>query len=134
LAQGVGDAPRVCPVCKIPVYEAEMGGLTALHCAECKGLGVTRETMMKMQPYGSKEVGIGPEERAYKRTPYFEPRSRPPFLICPVCRKRMKEAPLSGTRVDLCEDCGALWIEEARMAGFNDLIAPYKWKVSKEKR
>lgn len=108
--------------------------MPAIHCAECKGLGVKRESMMKLQAYGPKELAISPEERAYKRPQFFEPRQKPPFLICPFCKKRMKAASLSKAAVDLCEACGAIWLEGDKIEAFNDLLGPYKWKVSKDKK
>ena len=133
LAAMPGDK-AVCPLCKIPAYDALLAELPVLHCAECKGMGLKRESMMKLQPYGVKEITIGAEERQYKRAPYFEPRLKPPFLICPSCKKRMKETTLSKMTVDLCEACGTLWLEEPKTAYLNEMLGPYKWKVSKEKK
>jgi len=133
LAAGPGTQ-AVCPLCKIPLYEASYAGLPVFHCAECKGMGLKREAMMKLQPFGAKEIEVGPEERGYKRAPYFEPRTKPPFLICPTCKKRMKEMPLAKMTVDLCESCGTLWLEEPKTAHLNEMLGPYKWKVSKEKK
>ena len=124
----------LCPICKIPAYEAALSNLPVLHCAECQGLGVKRESMMKLQAFGPKEIVIGGEERSYKRPPFFEPRQKPPFLICPFCKKRMKGMPLAKVNVDLCEACGALWLADPKMETFNDLLGPYKWKVSKDKK
>ncbi|MGH7739135.1 MAG: zf-TFIIB domain-containing protein [bacterium] len=124
----------VCPICKIPVYEAALSEFPILHCAECKGVGVKRESMMKLQAYGPKEIKTGAEEKTYKRSAFFETRQRPPFLICPFCKKRMKSVSLSKMNVDLCESCDSIWLEDSRMEDFNDLLGPYKWKVSREKK
>jgi Zn-finger nucleic acid-binding protein len=124
----------VCPICKIPAYEAGFAGQAALHCAECKGLGLKRESMMKLQPYGTKDILLGLDERQHKRPPYFEPRQKPPFLICPFCKKRMKAVTLGRFPADLCEACGSLWLEEGKLPYINDMLGPYKWKVSKEKK
>src|SRR5258708_25020133 len=86
----VGIKGPVCPICKIPVYPATLDSQAILHCAECEGLGVSRKAMMKLQPQGKKEVQIGPEERDHKTPAFFEPRQKPPFLICPFCGKRME--------------------------------------------
>jgi len=128
------SGPTICPICKIPLYEALFGGLPTFHCAECKGMGLKREVMMGLQPYGPKELEIGEEEKKYRRPPYFEPRQKPPFLICPICKKRMKEMSLSKMTVDLCENCNALWLEEPKAKYLNEMLGPYKWKVSKEKK
>ncbi len=133
LAAGPG-ARAVCPLCKLPLYEAVLADLPVFHCAECKGMGLRREVMMKLRPDGPKKIEIGAEERAYKRPPYFEPRAKPPFLICPACKKRMKATTLAKRAVDLCETCGALWLEEPQTESLNDMLAPFKWKVSKEKK
>jgi Zn-finger nucleic acid-binding protein len=130
LASTPGDKP-VCPICKLPIYEAALAGLPVLHCAECKGMGLKRESMMKLQPYGPKAVTIGAEERGYKRPQFFEPRQKPPFLICPFCKKKMKGTTLAKFSVDICEECAALWLEEGKVEFLNDIAGPYKWKVSK---
>jgi len=124
----------VCPICKIPAYEADFGGQPGVHCAECKGVGLKRESMMRLQPYGPKEIILGVAERQHKRPPYFEPRQKPPFLICPFCKKRMKALTFGKFPADLCEDCGALWLEEGKLPYLNDMLGPYKWKVSKDKK
>jgi cytochrome c1 len=90
--------------------------------------------MMKLQPYGPKETVLGADERLHKRPPFFEPRQKPPFLICPFCKKRMKALTFGKFPADLCEVCGALWLEEGKMPYMNDVLGPYKWKVSKEKK
>lgn len=131
---GAAGEKTVCPICKIPAYEASIGDLSVLHCAECKGLGIRRESMMKLQPYGVKEVTLGPEERQHKRPPYFEPRQKLPFLICPFCRKRMKAVTLGKFPSDLCEVCGTLWLEEGKTPYLNEMLGPYKWKVSQAKK
>ncbi len=123
-----------CPVCKLPLYAASVVDQPALHCAECQGLAIERDPMMKLQPHGAKTLALSPEERGYRRPPYFEPRKKPPFLICPFCSKRMKEEKLGQTPVDLCEACHALWIDAPKMPKFSDLIGPYKWKMSKSKQ
>jgi Zn-finger nucleic acid-binding protein len=124
----------VCPICKISTYEATLVGLPVLHCAECKGMGIARESMMKLQPYGDKEITIGPEEKQHKRPPYFEPRTKPPFLICPFCKKRMKAVIFGKFPADLCEACDTLWLEEGKIPYLNEMLGPYKWKVSKNKK
>jgi Zn-finger nucleic acid-binding protein len=124
----------VCPICKIPTYEATFAEQTVSHCAECKGMGLKRESVMKLQPYGVKELTLGEEERRHKRPPYFEPRAKPPFLICPFCKKRMKGLSFGRFPADLCESCGSLWLEEGKLPYLNEMLGPYKWKVSQAKR
>jgi Zn-finger nucleic acid-binding protein len=120
-----------CPICKLKLYSAHIVEAELLHCAECQGSALTREAMMKLQPYGAKEIQIGADERDYKRPPFFEPRKKPPFLICPFCSKRMKENKLGPMQVDLCESCHAVWLEASKGERLNDLIGPYKWRMSK---
>lgn len=133
LASAVGDKP-VCPICKLPIYDAAISGLAVAHCAECKGMGIKREIMMKIQAFGPKEIMIGLEERGYKRPQFFEPRQKPPFLICPFCKKRMKENVLAKVSVDLCEACGALWLDGPKTELLNEILGPYKWRMSKDKK
>lgn len=120
-----------CPVCKIPTYSSLLGEQEVSHCAECKGLGLRREAMMKLQPYGTKELQISREERDHKTPPFFEPRKKPPFLICPFCSKRMKPLKLGKTEMESCEKCDALWLEGPKLVLLNELIGPYKWRASK---
>jgi Zn-finger nucleic acid-binding protein len=122
-----------CPVCKIPVYPAILNTLEILHCAECEGLAIRREMMMKIQPQGKKEIQIGPEERNHKTPPFFEPRQKPPFLICPFCGKRMEALKLGKTELDQCEKCGGVWLEGPKLEMLQDIIGPYKYRVSKPK-
>lgn len=131
---GGTEPPAVCPVCKLPLYEAVLAGLPVFHCAECRGMGLKREVLMKLQPFGPKKLEVGAEERGYRRPPYFEPRQKPPFLICPSCRKRMKEITLGKRKADLCGNCCTLWVDEPGMEHLNDMLAPYKWKASQDKR
>ncbi len=129
----VGAKGPVCPICKIPVYPATLDSHEVIHCAECEGLGVSREVMMKLQPQGKKEVQIGPEEREHKTPAFFEPRKKPSFLICPFCGKRMEPVKLGKTELDVCEKCAGLWLEGPKLEMFQDIIGPYKWKVIKQK-
>ncbi len=122
-----------CPVCKIPAYTATLDTQEVLHCAECEGMGIRREAMMKLQPQGKKEIQIEAEERNHKTPAFFEPRQKPPFLICPFCSKRMEAIKLGKTELDQCEKCGAIWLEEPKLEIFPDIIGPYKFRVSKSK-
>ncbi|MES2201644.1 MAG: hypothetical protein V4498_05280 [candidate division FCPU426 bacterium] len=131
----VATKPKNCPICKLPLYNANISGNPMLHCAECKGVGMERDSMMKLQPYGAKEIELSAEERSYKRPQFFEPRKRPPFLICPFCSKRMNEAKLGPVATDLCEACDSLWLEGPRLKSFDEMVGPYKWRmVNKKKR
>jgi Zn-finger nucleic acid-binding protein len=130
---GAPGKPVPCPICKLPLFPAQLGGQEMLHCAECKGNAFKREALMKLQPHGEKTLDTGPEARAYKRPPFFEPRKKPPFLICPFCVKRMKETKLGPANVDLCESCQSLWLDGPKLGQLNELIGPYKWRMSKAK-
>jgi Zn-finger nucleic acid-binding protein len=129
----VGSKALPCPVCKIPLYPAGLDGQDVLHCAECEGLGISREAMMKLQPLGEKKVQTGAEERNHKTPAFFEPRQKPPFLICPFCGKKMGALKLGNTELDQCEKCGGLWLEGPKLEWLKDLIGPYKSRISKAK-
>ncbi len=122
-----------CPICKISVYTAALDTQEVLHCAECEGLGIRREVMMKLQPQGKKELQTGTEERNHKTPPFFEPRKKPPFLICPFCGKRMETVKLGKTELDQCEKCGGIWMEGPKLEMLQEIIGPYKFRVSKSK-
>lgn len=123
---------RSCPICKIPFYQGSLAGLELWHCAECEGTAWPRATMMKLRPDEARlPLQRGPDEAGHQTPPYFTPRQKPPFLICPLCGKRMKEHKLAGTTVDLCEKCDALWLDGPKAGKFVDLVGPYKWKQAK---
>jgi Zn-finger nucleic acid-binding protein len=130
LAGAPGTQPN-CPLCRLPLYPAVLAGLPVLHCAECKGTALKRETLMKLAPQGSKDVVIGAEELNYKRPAFFEPREKPPILVCPFCRKRMKAVPFGKAKPDLCVDCSALWFDGPAPSDLNEALGPYKWKAAK---
>ena len=133
-AAGLASAPAKalsCPVCKIPAYPSQLDGQEALHCAECEGLGLTRKAMMKLQPQGKKELLKGAEERGHKTPPFFEPRKKPPFLICPFCAKRMKLQKFGKIEVDQCEACDAIWLDGPKFPQLAEFIGPYKWRIAK---
>jgi Zn-finger nucleic acid-binding protein len=123
-----------CPICKIPLYPATLDAQEVLHCAECGGLGVRRETMMKLQPQGKKVLLPGAEERDHKTPAFFEPRQKPPFLICPFCAKRMEALKLGKTELDQCEKCGGIWLEGPKLEMLPEIIGPYKFRVSQSKK
>ncbi len=127
---GFSDKPVPCPICKITLYPAALEGQAVLHCAECDGLGFARGTMMKLQPQGKKVVQIGAEERGHKTPAFFQPRPKPPFLICPFCGKRMEALKLGKTELDQCEKCGAIWLEGAKTEMLPEIIGPYKFRAS----
>ena len=132
---GVSDprsAPK-CPVCKLAAYAAAVADQPAVHCAECGSVAMKREALMKLQPHGAKALQLSPEERDYKRPPFFEPRKKPPFLICPFCSKKMKETKLGAIGLDLCEECSGVWMERPKFEKLNDWLGAYKWKMSKAK-
>jgi Zn-finger nucleic acid-binding protein len=130
----VGGKPLTCPICKIPAYPSLMAGQDILHCAECGGTAYARETLSKMQPGGPKEIQIGEAERGHQTPPYFEPREKPPFLICPFCGKRMEEKKLAKISVDICKECRALWLDGEKYKFMNDLLGPYKWQTLSESK
>jgi Zn-finger nucleic acid-binding protein len=130
MTEMVSAKPLNCPICKIPAYQGIWGGQAVLHCAECNGLALQRAVMMKLQPHGEKVYEKSAAEKDHRKPPYFEPRQKPPFLICVHCGKRMKEHKLAGTAVDICEKCQCLWLDGPKTAKLNDLIGPYKWKMS----
>jgi len=128
----VPSPPKKCPICKIVFYPATLAGQPLWHCAECGGSAWPRETMMKLRPEDTNQAIVrGEEERTHKTPPYFTPRQKPPFLICPLCGKRMKEDKIAATAVDVCEKCTCLWLDGPKLAKFGDLLGPYKWKQSR---
>ncbi len=129
----VGTKAPNCPICKIPVYPAVLDGLEVQHCAECEGLAVKREVMMKLQSLGEKAVQIGPEEHNHKTPAFFEPRTKPPFLICPLCGKRMKALKLGKVELDQCENCDGIWLEGPKVGLLLEIIGPYKSRAAKPK-
>jgi Zn-finger nucleic acid-binding protein len=130
----VPKKPVNCPVCKLPVYPAEVESHPLLHCAECLGLAMGREAAMKLQPFGPKTVQLSAEERDYKRPPFFEPRARPPFLICPFCGKRMEAVKFGNLKADICESCQGMWLEKHATADLNAVLGPYKRKMMNDKK
>ena len=128
----VGAKGPLCPICKISLYPASLDSLEVVHCAECGGVGVPRDGMMKLQPQGKKEIQIGPEERGHKTPSFFEPRKKPPFLICPFCSKRMEAVKFGKIELDICGKCAGLWLEGPKLGLFQDIIGPYKWKAIKK--
>jgi Zn-finger nucleic acid-binding protein len=128
----VRELKRTCPICKITIYRATLAERELLLCEECHGTAWPRETLMKTQPQDAAlPIVRGPEGEAHKTPPYFTPRQKPPFLICPFCQKRMKEEKLAGGPVDICEKCTCLWLDGPKNARFKDLLGPYKWKAAK---
>jgi Zn-finger nucleic acid-binding protein len=131
---GLASAPqrKNCPICKIEFYPATLAGRDLYHCAECEGTAWPRETLMKTLPAdAAKPIELGEKEAAHKTPPYFTPRQKPPFLICPYCQKRMKEQKVGGVLVDICEKCDAVWLDGPKAARFQDLLSPYKHKMSR---
>jgi Zn-finger nucleic acid-binding protein len=121
-----------CPICKIAIYPATLAGYPLHHCAECEGTAWPRESLMKLRPDDAKlRIERGAEEGEHKTPPYFTPRQKPPFLICPLCSKRMKETKLAQVAVDICEKCTCLWLDGPKGAKFVDLLGPYKYKAAK---
>jgi hypothetical protein len=116
------------------MYPATVGDQALLHCAECGGTAYGRDSLMKLQPHGPKAIELSPDERSCKRPPFFEPRKKPPFLICPLCGKKMKEEKLAGGPVDLCGACNALWLDGPKIERLSELIGPYKWKIANAKK
>ena len=128
----VREIKRSCPICKITIYPASLAGRELYLCEECHGTAWPRETMMKTQTQeAAQPIQRGPEAEAHKTPPYFTPRQKPPFLICPLCQKRMKEEKLGGGPVDICEKCTCLWLDGPKGKRFPELLGPYKWKAAK---
>lgn len=119
----------VCPVCKLPVYNAKFDGLGAFYCAECNGLAVPRDTMMKMRPGGKKPVEPAPEAADYRKPPFFEKREKPPFLICPFCGKKMETKKFGQMSLEVCEKCSSLWFDPGKELHVNDILGSYKMKM-----
>ena len=132
---GLASVPvpkKNCPICKIEFYPATLAGRELYHCAECEGTLWPRETLMKTLPAdGAQRIVLGEKEAAHKTPPYFTKRQKPPFLVCPYCQKRMKETKFGKASVDVCEKCDALWLDGPKHALFQDLLSPYKHKMSR---
>jgi Zn-finger nucleic acid-binding protein len=129
---GVPAPKRICPICKITFYPATLAGQELWHCAECDGTAWPRSTLGKLRPDDTKLViQPGEQERQHKTPPYFTPRQKPPFLICPLCGKRMKETKLAGGAVDLCEKCTCMWLDGPKLPKFGALLSAYKWALAK---
>ncbi len=118
--------PVNCPVCKIPMYAGKVAGHDVLHCAECNGIALKREVIMKLQPLDKKVFVAGDAESSHKTPPFFEKREKPPFLICPACGKKMAEKKLGPMTVDMCTECKALWLDGEKNKHLNEIIGPYK--------
>jgi len=125
--------PIPCPICKIPAYTASISEQPVLHCAECGGTGFRKESLAKLMPHGPKDMAIGQEEREHRTPPFFEPRAKPPFLICPFCGKRMQEKKLGPVQADVCTHCKALWLDGDKWKHLNDILGPYKWQSLEDK-
>jgi Zn-finger nucleic acid-binding protein len=122
---------RICPICKITFYPATLAGQELWHCAECNGTAWPRPTMAKLRPDDTNQViQPGEQESQHKTPPYFTPRQKPPFLICPMCGKRMKETKIAGVSVDLCEKCTCMWLDGPKLPKFGSLLSPYKWRLA----
>lgn len=131
-AQGLADAGSKltnCPVCKIPIYPAKMGGYDILHCAECDSTAYKREVLMKMQVNDVKKISIGSQEREHVTPPYFEKRDKPPFLICPFCGKKMQAKKLGVMQADMCEECKAVFLDGEKYKHINEILGAYKISV-----
>jgi Zn-finger nucleic acid-binding protein len=118
-----------CPVCKIPIYPAKMGGYDILHCAECDSTAFKREVLMKMQATDSKKIAIGPQEQDHVTPPYFEKRDKPPFLICPFCGKKMLAKKLGVMQADMCEECKAVFLDGEKYKHINEILGAYKMSI-----
>jgi len=131
LEQGVPpDISRLpnCPVCKIPIYPAKLNSYAVFHCEECEGTAVSKEALMKLQQTDVKKIVKSELSRGHVTPPYFEPRDKPPFLICVFCGKKMPETKLGGMAVDMCEKCGSLWFDRGKEKHINAILGPYKMK------
>lgn len=123
-----------CPVCKIPIYPAKINIHNIYHCEECEGSAVSKEVMMKLQPMEPKKLIKSQLAKEHVRPPYFELRDKPPFLICPYCRKKMEETKFSAMIVDICEKCGAVWFDAGKEKYINEILGSYKMKRLKESK
>jgi Zn-finger nucleic acid-binding protein len=135
--QGLADAGNKlanCPICKIPIYPAKMGGYDILHCAECDGTAYKREVLMKMQATDAKKLMTGPLEDEHVTPPYFEKRDKPPFLICPFCGKKMTQKKLGDMQTDMCEECKAVFLDGEKYKHINSILGPYKAAIMNASR
>jgi len=130
---GIIEKPVNCPICKIPLYKANLGGHEVLHCAECGGTALKREIVMKISPLDKKQLDISPEEHDHRTPLFFEKREKPPFLICPFCGKKMENKKLGPMQTDICEKCRAVFLEGERIKHLNEIIGPFKMMAMKEK-
>jgi len=133
-ADAILDLRRLpnCPICKIPIYPAKINIHSVYHCEECEGTAISKEVMMKLQPMEPKKLIRSQLAREHIRPPYFEPRDKPPFLICPFCMKKMKETKFTNMTVDICEKCGAVWFDAGKEKHINEILGSYKLKRLKD--
>jgi ribosomal protein L37AE/L43A len=89
---------------------------------------------MGLRPQGKKEIQVGPKERDHQTPLFFEPREKPPFLLCPFCVQRMETVRLGKTKVDQCEKCGSVWLEEPKLKMLQVLLRFYKYRMSGPKK
>lgn len=115
-----------CPVCKIPMYPGRMAGFEVYHCAECGSTCYKKESLLRIMPQDSKVFERGDAERSHVKPPYFEKRERPPFLICPFCRKKMETKKTGPMQIDVCTECNAVFLDSGKEKYLSDMLGPYK--------
>jgi len=115
-----------CPVCKIPMYPGTLAGFEIYHCAECGSTCYKKESLTRMMPQDEKTFTRGDAERGHVRPPYFEKRERPPFLICPYCRKKMESRKTGPMQADICAECSAVFLDSGKEKHLSEMLGPYK--------
>lgn len=102
-----------CPVCNVPLTVADVAGVRAQYCENCKGLlmvmdslfGVAEELRAKHGPHSM--IGPRPDPKELERR-----------INCPKCHKQMDTHYYEGPGniiIDDCESCGLDWLDQGEL-------------------
>jgi len=110
----LGEAsPLACPVCRVPLEKAALGGRRILYCTRCQGILVPMEDFL----------GITEELRAQHPHDHA---IQPPVnrgelqrhLDCPQCHQRMETHVYEGPGnivIDDCSRCSLDWLDKGEL-------------------
>lgn len=105
--------PIECPKCSVMmkqiVVTTPMTAVEVDHCQGCEGYWFDRYELVKVI-----------DEKMDGPLPYENIEERGNIAVCPRCRGHIDTKSLWDIKVDLCNDCGGIWLDKGELKEVQD--------------
>ncbi|MGA2134140.1 MAG: zf-TFIIB domain-containing protein [Bryobacteraceae bacterium] len=106
-------SPLACPICKVPLEQAALGGRRILYCRTCQGILLPMEDFLGI----TEELRVE-HPRAHAIQPAVDRGELQRHIECPQCHQRMDTHMYEGPGnivIDDCSRCALDWLDKGEL-------------------